>query len=197
MRDEDILVSLPDEQPIDKFRELNGRKVKWDERVDLIRKEFPSVVNLDWERLFAADPMIMGRLVNDILKVDLADRGRPGKRPSIGQEVASDRFRQIQGEDYTSSPFPEAFRVLKESRGFSSRGLASRLEISHTAVNRLLHGTDQPTAVIMEKSAKIFKKEPAYFAEYRLLYVIGVLARKLEANPEATVGFYKKLRGDK
>lgn len=188
---DEILVSLPEEEPLDKFREMNTRKVKWDERVALIKKEFPAVVNLDWGKVFSADPGVMGRLVNDILKVDLADPGRPGKRPSIEQNAASDRLRQLQGDDYTVLPFHDAFRILANGR--STRGLAMKLETSHTAVNRLIRGIDSPTAAVMERAAKIFKKDPSYFVEYRLLYVIGVMYRKLETNPEATVGFYKKI----
>lgn len=192
--EEDFLVVLPPAEPLDSFREMNVRpKVKWDERVDLIKKEFPSVVNLDWAKLFDADPMIMGRLVNDILKVDLADRGRPGKRPAIEQEAASDRLRQLSGEDYTMLPFHEAFRILANGR--SSRGLAARLAVSHTAVNRLMRGMDSPSAAVMEKTAKVFKKDPGYFVEYRLIYIFGMLYRKLEVNPEATVGFYMKMLG--
>lgn len=192
MNEDEILVSLPEEEPLDKFRDLNsGRKVKWDERVELIKKEFPSVVNLDWGKVFSADPGVMGRLVNDILKVDLADPGRPGKRPSIEEGAASNRLRQLQGDDYTVLPFCDAFRILAGER--SSRGLANRLDTSHTVVNRLLRGLDSPSASIMEKAAKIFKKDPSYFVEYRLLYVIGIMYRKLETNPEATVGFYKKI----
>jgi hypothetical protein len=193
---DDMIVSLPEADRLDKFRELNANptKVKWDERVDLIRKEFPSTVNLDWERLFAADSAIMGRLVNDILKVDLADRGRPGKRPSIEERAASDRLRQLQGDDYSTLPFAESFRVLADHHHYSTRGLANRLDISHTAVNRLMRGLDSPSIRVIERTAIVFKKDPSYFAEYRLLYVFGVLYRKMELNPEATVGFYRKLK---
>lgn len=194
MSDEFVLVPVEEtkEDKLDKFREANTRKIPWDNRVEMIKKEFPTVVNLDWHKVFREDTGILGHLLNDIMKVDLAEPGKPGKRPSIDPKRASERFRQIAGDDFTMLPFTEAFHVLIGDR--SIRNVAAKTGLDRNAVYRLMKG-GSPTATEMEKVAVAFKKEPGYFVEYRLSYLFGILYRKMETAPEATVGFYRKVKG--
>lgn len=194
MSDDFLVVETPEskEEKLEKFREVNGRKIRWDSRVELIKKEFPSVVKLDWQKVFREDVGILGHILNDIMKVDLAEPGKPGKRPSVDPKQASDRLRQIQGEDFTMMPFTEAFKMLVGD--LSIRGLAAKTKLDRNVIYRLLHGAP-PTASEMECVARAFKKEPGFFVEYRLSYLFGVLYRKMEVNPEATVGFYRKVKG--
>ena len=54
------------EQNID-FSVFEG-KMPWKERYQLIVSVFPSVETLDWNEVFRADPAILGRIVNDIIR---------------------------------------------------------------------------------------------------------------------------------
>lgn len=174
------------------FREVNKEKITWGQRIGLIQKQFPSVVKTDWYKIFDSDPVILGRLINDILKVDQAVPGRPGKRPAIEAEAAETRLRQLVGDDYSILPFAEAFRALAANR--SIRALAFKTGIDRNLVHRLLQGEATPTTEIMQIVAKAFNKEPGYFYEYRIAYIFGVMFYKLESIPESTVPFYRRLK---
>jgi hypothetical protein len=194
MSEEFLVVQTPEtnEDKLDKFKDVNTRKIPWENRVEVIKKEFPSVVSLNWHKVFREDTGILGHILNDIMKVDLAEPGKPGKRPSIDPKRASERLRQIQGEDFTMMPFAEAFKMLVGDR--SIRAVAAKTGLDRNVVHRLFRG-GSPTAREMECVAHGFKKDPGFFVEYRLSYLFGILYRKMEVNPEATVGFYRKVKG--
>jgi predicted transcriptional regulator len=71
--------------------------------------------------------------------------------------------------------------------------LARKVGLSRSQVFRLLKGVCEPTGWEMEQVARAFKKAPGYFAEYRKAVVVAALAMKLEANPEATVKYWREL----
>ena len=168
-------------------------KVPWSERKAFIHAKFPSTVNLDWEKVFRSDPHILGRLINDILKVDSAVPGKPGKRPGLDVKAAEDRLRKVTGDDYTALPFLEAVEVLLNGRPIS--WLAEHTEgINKNYIYRIMAGKVVPDPYDIEQIATAFRKDPSYFAEYRLLYILGVIGKKLESMPDASVAFYVKLK---
>jgi transcriptional regulator with XRE-family HTH domain len=186
-----LVVQNPDGHDLEEFRELNEAKVSWDQRVQVIKRRFPSVDRLDWNKAFLADPTLFGRVVNDILKVDAAQPGKPGKRPAIEQKDAEQRLKQLMGEDYTTVRFAEMFPLLCGKR--SVRAIASKTGLNRNTVYYLLKG-GQPSAEAMEKIAKAFRKKPEFFYEYRMLYISAVLWQRLDSNPEATINLYRKVR---
>lgn len=197
MSDDQIMVVPPGDGTqrsldLSPFIEINRTKISWDERVQLIQKQFPSVVKTDWYKIFNSDPVILGRLINDILKVDQATPGKPGKRPAIDVGLAEERLRQLMGEDYTVLPFHEAFRVLIAER--SIRHVATKTGLNKDLVHRLLQGSTTPTGDMMQIVARAFNKEPGFFYEYRIAYIFGVMMYKLDSSPESTVSFYKRLK---
>ncbi len=190
-----LIVDSPEpesESPLKAFKEANLNKIGWDERVSLIRRQFPSTVKLDWYKVFSEDPATLGKVINDILKIDLAEPGKPGKRPSVDPKVAEERWRQITDEDYTFLSFSEAFKDLVGER--SIRAVANKTNLDRNLVYRLLQGSIQPSAAVMEQVAKAFKKQPGYFYEYRVAYIFGILSYKLDASREATVSFYQRVK---
>lgn len=193
MADEmDMIVTTPGDERLEPFHEANKQKVPWDKRVEMIHKQFPSVARLDWMKVFREDPTVLGRLINDILKVDAAQPGKPGKRPAVVSGEGHNRLRQLAGDDFSSYPFTEAFKILCGER--SIRAVAAKTGLDRNLVHRLMNGAD-PSVQTMEQIAKAFKKEPGYFAEYRLAYLFAVMFYKLEHIPETTVGFYRKVKG--
>jgi len=187
--DQEDLMERPDLTP---FREANEKKISWEERRALIHKQFPSTTKLDWYKVFEQDPSIMGKILNDILKIDLAEPGKPGKRPALDAKAAEQKLRQYDGSDYTILSFPEAFRILSGNR--SIRHIASKTGLDRNMVYRLLRGEVEPTSDTIEIVAVAFNKHPSYFLEYRMGYIFGVLFNKLESIPESTITFYRKIK---
>lgn len=174
------------------LKEFSGLKGTWSDRKKVIQEKFPSTVELDWERVFRSDPHILGQLINDILKVDLAVPGRPGKRPALDSKAAGERLRRMVGDDYTALPFVDAVYILMGDH--SVLWLAQKTGLNKSHVYRIMSGHVTPTMDNVETVAKAFGKDPSYFTEYRLYYILGVMSRKLESMPDSTVGFYKRMK---
>lgn len=175
------------------FDDLNeGPRVPWPERKKMIVRFFPSVERLDWAEAFRQDPALMGRIINDILKLDAAEPGKPGKRPGLDQRDAESRLSAMFEGRYSEQPFAQAFRGIAGDR--SIRHIANNTGLNRNTVHRLLNGEQVPDEYEIEAIAKAFNVEPSFFAEYRLAYVIGFLYSKLSQNPDATILFFKKLR---
>lgn len=168
-------------------------KIPWSERSKLIKKHFPSTASLDWFEVFRQDPAIAGKIIADIIKTDQERDGRPGKRPSLGEELTAEKLRQLQGEDFSDYEFTRAFKVLVGAR--SVRNIAHKTGLPPTRVHQLLKGDIPPTVEIMEQIAKGFRKKPSYFVEYRIGYIVATIAFKLETMPETATVLYKKLAG--
>lgn len=156
-------------------------KIMSPERIALIHKHFPQATKINW-RIALQDPDLWGRFLKDLSK------------PASGEtmEQALERLRRLTGNDYSYEPFPVAFRSLAGSR--SVRHLATKLGLNPQMVWRLKTGKMEPDLRLIEKIAKGFGKEPAYFAEWRIAYVLGALGDQLERSPETSVDLYKKLR---
>lgn len=171
---------------------FHSKKMPWSERLKLINATFPTTVQLDWKKLFDADTGLLGDLVNDIIKADQAVPGRPGKRAAVEPAIAKKRLRVMMGEDYSHDPFPVAFRLLAGDR--SIRNIASKVALDRNLVYRLLKGDMEADAYMMETISKAFGRDPSYFVEYRVAWIVGLLAMRLEGAPEASVHFYRKLK---
>jgi transcriptional regulator with XRE-family HTH domain len=62
-------------------------------------------------------------------------------------------------------------------------------------VHRLLNGTVQPSLETMEKIAKAFRKDPSYFVEYRVAFVLISIDKYLSDSPETATVWYHKMKG--
>lgn len=173
------------------FHELTRERAPWDVRATRIRQRFPSVHELDWNGAFTRDLDLFARVLRDILKLEQAQPGRPGPRPSLDVKDATRRMQQFLGRDYSIEPFPEAFRILGADR--SIRHLAAKTGLNRNTIYRFLAGVQVPDAFEMEQVAGAFGKHPSYFLEYRILYIISALVSRLEWSPETTVGLYREL----
>lgn len=173
---------------IERFKGLG--KVSWEERSNLIQEEFPSTVHLDWAKAFE-DIDLLGRILRDILKIDQSKPGRSGPRPALDRRMAENRLRQFLGADHTYLDFKDAFRVLAD--GKSHRHLAAKIGLDRNLIQKLMAGTKYPDVRTMEIVADAFDKDPSYFLEYRVAYVLGALAKQMQKAPEITVDLYKRI----
>lgn len=172
------------------FEALKG-KIPWTKRLDLIHKEFPSTLQLDWAAALSRDVELYGRILRDILKVDQAPHGRSGPRPVLDKGVALERLKQLRRDDYSEFEFRDAFEIL--AAGMSHRSLEARTGLNRNMVQKLLAGHREPDIQLMEQIAKAFKKDPSYFIEYRTAYVVGALCQKMSASPEMSIDLYNRL----
>lgn len=167
------------------------KKVAWEQRSAQIRERFDSVDNLNWSSALERDMDLFGRIIRDILKLEQAVPGRPGPRPSLDINDAIRRMQQFFGHDFTLLPFVEAFNVLANGR--SGRQMARVVDLNRNTIQRLLAGEIEPDGYHMRMVAEGFGKHPSYFLEWRLLYITAAIVRRLEWNPEATVGMFRRL----
>jgi hypothetical protein len=191
---------VPQDEEVDPrvrfFTEVNeaarrqGKRIPWAERVKMIHEHFPSTVTLDWRKALSL-PETLPHILRDILRLDQADPGRSGPRPAPDYRKGLKTIRQMVGEDYSTLPFHQAFEVL--ARGYSVRHLARKTQLSSSAIQRYLQGDRQPGLDEMARIARAFGKQPWYFAEYRLDFIMTSIGSKLETAPDATVVLYKKL----
>lgn len=189
-------MSVAADERLEPFAELNARpgRVPWNQRFELIREQFPSVARLDWQKAFETDMGLFARIVEDILKLDAAEPGRPGPRPGLEYREAATRLRKLWGLDYATAPFTHAFQALCAARGYSLRQLARKTHLSRSELHRFQQGLDVPTAQEMEAIAGAFDKHPSYFVEWRMGYILALLAEHMAEVPEASVGFYRKAK---
>lgn len=183
---------MSDRRDLSEFTELNKTKVPFAERLALIYRIFPSVEHLDWVKIWKDDPTLLGELINDLLKLDQAVPGRPGKRSAVDPAIARERLKFLQGDDYTEVMFPESLKVLMGDH--SIRQTATRTGINRNTIYDYLHEKKLPDFYAFELLASAFKKDPSYFPEYRNAWIVSAVLFRLERRPEASVHFYRKLR---
>ncbi len=167
------------------------KKVAWENRAVSIQQRFPSVEQLEWSGALERDMDLFGRILRDILKLEQAVPGRPGPRPSLDVHAAIRRMQQLLGHDFTLLPFVEALGIL--ARGRSGRQLARIVNLDRNTIQRVLSGEIEPDGYIMRMCAEGFGKHPSFFVEWRILYITAAIVRRLEWNPEATVGMFRRL----
>lgn len=176
-------------------RPVGGQPVP--ERGRLMIRRFPSTATLNWQRAFANDPDLLGRLLRDILKLDRVVPGRHGPRPGPDPLRDGPTLDRIRGLDpgrhpYSLHPFPVAFAHLVAGR--SVRAVAAKVrDMSPTRVYRLLRGEVNPTAADMEAVAAAFKRHPSYFVEYRVRSIHAALLEQLERDPQGSIRVFEQL----
>lgn len=176
------------------------RRLRWDERLSVIRREFPSTTMgvEGWVKAFDRDIDMLGSILRDVLKADQAEPGRPGPRPSLEATRAQPRFDEWMGKDpsdrpYTELPFTTALSLLKKEQSFTQ--VARKTGISRSHLHRLANGEFLPTLTQMEQIAKAYGKRPSYFVEYRIGVIVGAIAEGLAGSPHRSVPAYETLLG--
>lgn len=166
------------------------------ERRQLLHDKFPSVAQLNWDKAFDNDIDLLGHLLRDILKLDMALPGAAGRRPGLEEDEARPSLDRLMGRSPTSHvysvlPFRATFELLMNGRSY--RAMESKLGMPKTRVFRLLRGLDTPNTQDMELIAKAFKKQPSYFVEYRVQAIAASVYAALGEQPETSIGVYERL----
>ena len=169
------------------------RRQAWEENYKKIKKQYPSVDQISWSDAVGRDIDAFASVLGDVIKAE-GKRSRPGKRPSLSRSQAEEEFAKLSGANYSEVEFTQAFKAL--TRGRSVRGIANKVGISPSAVYKLQQGAS-PSFEQMEKIAAAYKKDPHYFLEYRVAYVLLVIESFLMDSPETATVWYSKLRSHK
>jgi len=179
------------------FLKLNtkGKKAPWQERVKVVDEVFPSYARLDWLKAFNGDIELFARVLRDILKTDQTQPGRSGPRPNLDRDPALAKLREYMGDDYSDLLFPDALKIL--TLGRSLRSVAQKTGIARTTLTRHIEGERPIDMVTLERIARAYKKDPGYFLEYRVAYVLAALGDRMVVSPETTVGLYRRIKGEK
>lgn len=167
-----------------------GKRPAWESRVDLIREQFPSTRDPDWNVILRDDDAF-ARLLKDILKVDQMEPGQKGPRPNLNRERGMQTWKEMTGRDYSERPFLVAYQSLVGRD--SLRIVARKTGMAKSKVERLRKGDLMPSIEDLRMIAKGYGKQPAYFAEYRAEYITAAVAARLENEAEMTVEIYTKL----
>lgn len=187
----------------DRLSFFRNRKLSKDERDRLITEVFPSRAELAlsgqeateaaWLGLFETErgEAVFARLMRDVLKVDQTIPGKSGPRPPLEYNRGMESLRQILGKDFSTLAFPDAFRMLIGT--MSTRTVARKTNYSHMTISRLLRGALEPDVTMMEAIARAFGKQPSYFMEYRVVYILAHAERMLEDAPESTIDYFRNL----
>lgn len=162
----------------------------------MIAEKFPSTQSLDWGKAFDNDTDLLGHVLRDILKMDMAVPGQPGRRPGLDEKAAAPALDRMMGRDYCDRPysmlsFAKTLELLAGDR--TLRSLEAKVGISKSTLHLLLQGREEPTLDVMERVAKAFNKSPSFFFEYRVLTIAAAIHSGLEKAPEASVRVYEKL----
>ena len=173
------------------------RKRIAERRMDLIHEQFPSTTRLNWRKAFANDRDLFVRIWQDMLKLGYSQQpGRPGPRPLLEQKEGFRQYQVLSGEDYSMEPFTVTFRALavdSAGRALSFSELARKLHMDRNHVYRLMVGRVEPDVYALREIAKVFRKDPSYFLEYRLHYVSAAMVQRMTDVPESSVSLYRKL----
>jgi hypothetical protein len=179
----------PELIPFIKMNEIeksSGSKVPWKERYVLIQEIFPSSIRMDWHAAFK-DIELWGRLLEDIFERDQRENGT-----NLGPIESRERLRQLAGDDFTYVPFTEAFNILAGNRSLSH--LASKLGLGRNIVYRLKSGDRELDIETIAIVARAFGKEPSYFVEYRIAYILGAIGDQMAAAPEMSIDMFRKIK---
>ncbi len=172
------------------------QKMSAQDRRKLIAEKFPSTQGMEWGAAFDQDPDLLGHLLRDILKLDMAVPGQAGRRPGLDEKQATPALDRMMGRDYCDRPysmlrFAQTLGLLADNR--SLRAMENKVGISKYRLHELLRSATQPTLDEMERVAKVFGKSPSFFFEYRAQTIVAAVAKALEGLPEETVRAYEKL----
>lgn len=180
------------------FREVNeevaqGRKFPLERRYEIIREQFPSVVDLDWKAAFDRSPELWHRILNAIGQLGQITGGRSGPRPEPDVDRAIVDLRRLMGEEYATLPFHVVFTILADRRSLTQLG--RKVGMDRMRVLRLKRNDRPPNIWEMEQIADAFGKHPSFFMEYRTAMIAGAIISRVEASPETSVHVYRKLVG--
>lgn len=171
------------------------------------RIRYPAIDTLqarDWADFFADRPDVLHKLLGDIYSITKNSESttrRYGKRVKFANGNLDELWAMLSPR-YSSEPFGQALRDLMGDQ--SLRSFAAKIPMHHHSLTRLMRGERQilnphdPIASMrqLEQIATAGRIHPAYFREWRTLFVTAAIIDALEAKPNLTIGMLSMLADD-
>src|SRR5690606_16150435 len=123
----------------------NDPSVTWADRIKKMNKKYPSTQNMNWSELLRDDPLVLARIVSDIMRTE---PGKPKKRLKA-KSLTPEHLKRILSDSYSEEDFYTTFSAL--TQGQTVRSIAAQCGLDHMYVNRLQNRKIEPTLQAMEK----------------------------------------------
>lgn len=166
------------------------------------KREYPSVgLGIDeWVSFFDQRPDVLHQILGDIYVVTKFDdakrvgQGRDGRR-TMPKDANLEELWGMITPRYSQHPFAEAFKELQGDR--SLRAMAFKVGIDHRELSRLIRGQQALTLFVLDQIASKCRVSPAFFLEWRIMYVQKVLGEVMAQRPNLSIGVIKRMKAGK
>lgn len=168
------------------------------------RAQYPEIDKLDaddWSDFFKERPDVLNRLLGEIYiitKTQESTHKKSGRRTRYINGNLDELWNMI-APRYSVEPFADAVRELMGKQ--SLRAFAAKIPMHHHSLSRLMRGERQivnPNDPIssmgtLEQIAKAGNVHPAFFSEWRSLYVAHAVISVMQENPNLSIGIVGQL----
>ena len=162
------------------------KKQELQEKIIHLKEEMPALQEINWSEIINKNPDVLEGIVGGVIKVG-------GKRRKISRQDGARRLNQVYEQDFSEKPFCESFSIICGKD--SLRTTAAKTGISYSHVFQLKSGNATPTIRMMEDIAIAYNREPSYFLEYRIHFVLESMSSFLMKNPEVATTWFNKSKG--
>lgn len=152
----------------------------------------------EWLIIVDANPDIMWHILGDIYDVLMAEEDKAkgirsmGRRPARTGVSLEKLYATIFPPAFSMEPFPAALKNLMT--GKSQRQFAMRVPCNQSTLSRLLSGEMKPDITMLERVAAAAKVNPAYFMEWRALYLAKLIEHAFLQRPNLSVMAVRNVR---
>lgn len=157
-----------------------------------------------WNGFFEERPGVLHQLLGDLYLITKAQRqaDRRGGRRSRTTNGNLDELWGMLTPRFAVAPFGQAVQELMGE--MSLRQFAARIPMHHHALGRLING-DRPVVrpkdhlgsmQLLEQVAKAGGVHPAYFVEWRELFVFNALHSAFQYQPNLSITVMKQLMSE-
>ncbi len=168
------------------------------------RTQYPEIDKLgadDWVEFFQDRPDVLTRLLGEIYiitKTQESPHKKSGRRTRYINGNLDELWNMI-APRYSVDPFAEAVRELMGRQ--SLRAFAAKIPMHHHSLARLMRGERQivnphdPISSMgtLEQIARAGNVHPAFFSEWRTLYVAQAVVSAMQNNPNLSIGIVGQL----
>jgi hypothetical protein len=168
------------------------------------KRLYPSTTKLsekDWVEFFDRRPDVMHAILGDIYvhtKAHMDSVKKTGRRPRHVNGNMDELWDMITPQ-YAMEPFGTA--VVELMNGQSLRQFSAKIPMHHESLSRLINGERNIINVhrpfesmqILERIAIAGKVHPAYFVEWRTLYVLSVMSDMMASRPNVSIGLVRQI----
>jgi len=168
------------------------------------KRLYPSTTKLsekDWVEFFDRRPDVMHAILGDIYvhtKAHMDTVKKTGRRPRHVNGNMEELWDMITPR-YATEPFSTS--VVELMDGQSLRQFAAKIPMHHYTLSRLISGERNLINVhepfesmkTLERIAIAGRVHPAFFVEWRTLYVLSILTDMMYAKPNVSIGLVRQI----